>query len=83
MIAGAQSQAIVYVFMTPEALQSFRSSKGWAAGADATVAVANIGATGLVGTASSQKPIIAFVLTNVGLAAGVSLQGAKVTPLQI
>ena len=81
--AGAQSQAIVYVFMTPEALQSFRSSNGWAAGADATVAVANVGATGLVGTASSQKPIIAFVLTNVGLAAGVSIQGAKVTPLKI
>lgn len=81
--AGAQSQAVVILFMTPDALEGFRASKGWAVGADATVAVAKVGATGLVGTASAQKPVIAFVLTNVGLAAGVSLQGAKVSPLQI
>lgn len=79
--AGAQSQAAVYLFMTPEALQHFRESNGWTAGVDATVAVAKVGANGRIDTASAQQPVIAFVMTNAGLAAGVALEGAKVTPM--
>ncbi len=79
--AGAQSQAAVYLFMTPEALQHFRASNGWTAGVDATVAVAKVGANGRIDTASAQQPVIAFVMTNAGLAAGVALEGAKVTPM--
>ncbi len=37
--AGAQSKAIVFLFMTADALDRFRSSEGWSAGADASVAV--------------------------------------------
>lgn len=81
--AGAQSQAVVYLFMTPDALQKFRASNGWTVGADATVAVANVGANGRIDTASAQQPIIAFVMTNAGLAAGVSLEGAKVSPTEL
>ena len=33
--AGAQSTAIVFLFMTANALDVFRSSEGWSAGADA------------------------------------------------
>lgn len=79
--AGAQSQAAIYLFMTPEALQHFRESNGWTAGVDATVAVATVGANGRIDTATAQQPVIAFVLTNAGLAAGVALEGAKVTPM--
>ena len=38
--AGAQSKAVIYVFTTQAALDRFRNSKGWTAGADATVASA-------------------------------------------
>ena len=38
--AGAQSRSIIILFMTQEALNQFRSSSGWTAGVDATVAVA-------------------------------------------
>lgn len=79
--AGAQSQAAIYLFMTPEALQHFQTSNGWTAGVDATVALAKVGANGRIDTASAQQPVIAFVLTNAGLAAGVALEGAKVTPM--
>jgi lipid-binding SYLF domain-containing protein len=79
--AGAQSKAIVVLFMTPESLAKFRSSSGWTAGVDATVAFANIGANGSIDTATIQKPVIGFALTNYGLAAGISLQGQKVTPI--
>ncbi|HLT28144.1 MAG TPA: YSC84-related protein [Zeimonas sp.] len=80
--AGAQSQAAVYLFMTPEALQHFQASNGWTAGVDASVAVARVGANGRLDTANVQQPVIAFVLTNAGLAAGVALEGARVTPMR-
>lgn len=76
--AGAQSKAIVMLFMTQEALDHFRNSSGWTAGADATVAVANIGANGSIDTATINEPVIGFVMTNAGLAAGVSLNGTKI-----
>lgn len=80
--AGAQSKAVVYLFMTQESLDKFRNSKGWTVGADATVAVANIGANGSVDSQTIRQPIVGFVMTNVGLEAGVSLSGAKITQIQ-
>ncbi|MGJ7486809.1 BPSL1445 family SYLF domain-containing lipoprotein [Variovorax sp. LT2P21] len=81
--AGAQSKAVIYVFNTQESLAKFRSSKGWTAGADATVAVANIGANGAVDTNTIRQPVVGFVLTNVGLEAGVSVSGAKITEISL
>lgn len=81
--AGAQSKAIIILFMTQEALDHFRNSNGWTAGADATVAVANIGANGRIDTNTMNEPIIAFAMTNAGLAAGVSLNGTKIEPLEL
>lgn len=81
--AGAQSKAVIYVFNTQESLAKFRASKGWTAGADATVAVANIGANGAVDTNTVRQPVVGFVLTNVGLEAGVSVSGAKITEISL
>jgi lipid-binding SYLF domain-containing protein len=81
--AGAQSKAVIYLFTTQEALDKFRNSKGWTAGADATVALATIGANGSVDTNTLRQPVIGFVLTNVGLEAGVSVQGAKITEIAL
>ena len=69
--AGAQSKAVIYLFTTQAALDKFRSSEGWTVGADATVALATIGANGSIDTNTLQQPVIGFVLTNVGLEAGV------------
>jgi lipid-binding SYLF domain-containing protein len=81
--AGAQSRAIIYVFSTQEALDKFRASNGWTVGADATVALANIGANGQVDSNTIRQPVVGFVLTNVGLEAGVALQGAKISPITL
>lgn len=81
--AGAQSKAVIYLFTTQEALDKFRNSRGWTAGADATVAAATMGANGRIDTNTIRQPVIAFVLTNVGLEAGVSVQGAKITEVQL
>lgn len=80
---GAQSKAIVMLFMTQEALDKFTSSQGWAAGVDATVAVVTVGANGNIDTSTVTKPVEAFVLTNAGLMAGVSLEGTKISRLII
>jgi lipid-binding SYLF domain-containing protein len=79
--AGAQTRAEVLLFMTPDSLAKFRASKGWTAGADATVAVAHIGANGAIDTETAKQPIVGFVMNNTGLMAGVSLTGAKYSKL--
>ena len=79
---GAQSRAIVFMFMTDDALNRFRNSQGWSAGGDASVAVLKIGANGEVDTSTASSQVDAFVLTNDGLMAGVSLDDTKVTRLK-
>jgi lipid-binding SYLF domain-containing protein len=78
---GAQSRAIVFLFMTEESLNRFRSRDGWSAGGDASVAVLQIGANGTLDTSTATGQVNAFVLTNQGLMAGASLEGTKVTRL--
>ncbi|CAB3749895.1 BPSL1445 family SYLF domain-containing lipoprotein [Paraburkholderia humisilvae] len=81
--AGAQSKAIIFCFMTQQALDDFRSRDGWAVGGDATVAVVKVGANGNIDSSTATAPVQAFVLTNAGLMAGVSLEGTKVSRLDI
>lgn len=81
--AGAQSRAIVILFMTQEALNDFRNSSGWTAGVDATVAVATVGANGALDTSTVREPVVAFALTNAGLMAGVSVEGAKIERIDL
>lgn len=81
--AGAQSRAVVYVFTTQDALDKFRASNGWTVGADATVALATVGANGQVDTNTVRQPVVGYVMTNSGLEAGVALQGAKISPVML
>lgn len=78
--AGAQSKAMVIAFATDAAYQKFINSKGWTVGADATVAVASIGANGNVDSNTARQPVVAFVMNNGGLMAGVSIDGTKISP---
>jgi lipid-binding SYLF domain-containing protein len=80
---GAQSQAIVLMFLTQEALDRFRKSSGWTIGVDATVSVANVGATGEIDSNTVKQSVVGFALTNVGLYAGVKLDGSKITRLDL
>jgi lipid-binding SYLF domain-containing protein len=80
---GAQSQAIVLMFLTQDALERFRNSSGWTIGADATVSVAHVGATGEIDSNTVKQSIVGFALTNVGLYAGVKLDGSKITRLDL
>ena len=76
---GAQSRALVFVFMTEDALERFKAGHGWSGGVDASVAVLTVGANGALDANAAQAPTVAFVLTNAGLMAGATLEGTKVT----
>lgn len=80
---GGQSKAIIIMIMTPEAYNKFVSSSGWTVGADANVALAHVGADGRLDTLTTQQPVIAFVQTNSGLMFDVSLNGSKISKLDI
>ncbi|WP_019140147.1 BPSL1445 family SYLF domain-containing lipoprotein [Noviherbaspirillum massiliense] len=80
---GAQSKAIVFLFMSQDALSKFRESKGWSVGADASVAVLKVGANGNIDVTQATGPVVAFVLTNAGLMANLTLEGTKITRLNI
>lgn len=81
--AGAQSQAVVLMFLTREALDRFRNSNGWTAGADATVSIAHVGASGDIDTNTAQQQVVGFALTNLGLYAGLKIDGTKITRLEL
>jgi lipid-binding SYLF domain-containing protein len=81
--AGAQSTAVFLLFMTEDALRNFQNSSGWTVGADASVTLLTVGASAQVTTATAQQPVIGYVLSNRGLMAGVSLDGARITRLKL
>lgn len=83
LLAGAQSQAVFILFMTDGALSRFESSSGWTAGVDASVSMITVGANAEVTTQTAQQEIIGFVLTNAGLMGSVSLNGSRITRLDI
>lgn len=76
---GAQQYAHALFFMTEEALQDFRTSPGWAAGADLEYAVNNQAENLSAETTTSLSPVIAVVFGQAGLIAGATVEGTKYT----
>jgi lipid-binding SYLF domain-containing protein len=83
LLAGAQSQAVFILFMTADSLARFKSSNGWTVGADAGVTMLTVGADASITGRTAQQPVVGFVLTNSGLMASVSLNGSRITPLNL
>ncbi len=82
-LAGAQSQAVFLLFMTEGARKKFEDSRGWTVGADASVTMINVGANAQVTTQTANQEVIGFVMTNAGLMGNVSLNGNRITRLDI
>jgi len=79
--AGGQKRDIIMVFLDANALKQFRDSKGWKAGVDGNITLIDTGASGTIDTATLKKPIVAFIVGQKGLMAGISLDGSKITKL--
>jgi len=78
---GGQAKDVILAFMTGDALNKFRQSKGWEAGVDGSVALVTLGAGESAITAMGKEPIVAFVFDVKGLMADMSLKGAKFNKL--
>jgi len=78
---GAQARSEIILLMTEQALSKFRSSEGWKAGVDGSVALATLGAGGSVDTETAQKPIIGFIFSNKGLMYNLTFEGSKITKI--
>ena len=76
---GVQQYAHALFFMTEEALSEFRTSDGWAAGADVRYAINDNAGSAGVDTTTQLAPVIAFIFGQAGLIAGASLSGTKYT----
>ena len=78
---GAQKKSIVIIFQDASALEKFRSSSGWKAGVDASIAVVTVGAGGAMDTAKLKEPILGFIIGQAGLMYNLTLEGAKFTKI--
>ncbi|NAZ36934.1 YSC84-related protein [Rubellimicrobium sp. CFH 75288] len=76
---GAQQYSHALYFMTPEALMEFRTSPGWAAGANLQYAINDRGEVLRADTTTSLSPVIAVVFAQSGLRLGATLEGTKYT----
>lgn len=81
--AGAQSKTVVFLFMTDDALKAFQQRQGWSVGGDASVALLKMGANGAVDTTTATKPVEVIVMTNAGLMGDLSLQGMKISRINL
>jgi len=79
---GAQVKSVVVLFMTKQAFRQFRTSKGWKAGVDGSVALATVGTGGEIDSETARKPIIGFIFDNKGLMYNLTLEGSKFTKLK-
>ncbi|WP_171099421.1 YSC84-related protein [Ruegeria sp. HKCCD7255] len=76
---GAQQYAHVLFFMTEDALNDFRRSSGWTAGADIGYVVDSTGSTLSTNTTTLLSPVLAAIFGQAGLLFGATVEGTKYT----
>ena len=76
---GVQARSVIIMFMTPEALDQFRRSKGWKVGVDGSVAIVTVGIGGSIDTNKIISPVVGFILDPKGLMYNLTLEGTKIT----
>lgn len=79
---GAQAKTVLLAFMEQKALDDFRTSEGWKAGVDGSIALVTVGMGDSLDTVNVKDPIIAFVFGQKGLMYNLTLEGSKFTKLK-
>ena len=76
---GVQARSVIIMFMTEDALASFRRKNGWKVGVDGSVALITLGAGGSIDSNQISKPVIGFILDEKGLMYNLTLEGSKIS----
>lgn len=76
---GAQSYGYAVFLMTDEAVSYVEKTKGWEIGVGPTVVVVDEGVAKNLSTSSLKDDAYAFIFSQQGLMAGVSIEGTKIS----
>ena len=79
---GAQSYGYVVFLMTDDAVRYIEDTKGWEIGVGPTVVVVDEGVAKNLSTSSLKDDAYAFIFSQQGLMAGVSIEGTKISPIK-
>jgi lipid-binding SYLF domain-containing protein len=77
--AGAQSYGYAVFLMTDKAIRYLKETKGWEIGVGPTVVAVDEGVAKNLSTSSLQDDAYAFIFSQQGLMAGVSIEGTKIS----
>lgn len=80
--AGAQSYGYAVFLMNEEAVNYLKASKGWEIGVGPTVVIVNEGIAKNLSSSTLKDDAYAFIFSQQGLMAGVSIEGTKISKIQ-
>jgi len=82
---GAQSQAVIILFMNQPALDTFRrdarTDNSYQVGVHGDLTAINLGANGALANSALNHDVVSFVMDPKGLMVNLSLQGSKITKI--
>ena len=78
---GVKFKAEVIVFVDPEALEQFRAARGWDAGVEGRVVLAERGSGAGIDPRVLESDVVGFIFSDEGLLSDLDFEGAKVTRL--
>ena len=81
--AGAQTFGYILLFMTDGAYDRFVASNGFEVGVDASLALIEAGATATVDTTNATVDTLAMVFNETGLMYNLSIEGSRISRLDI
>jgi lipid-binding SYLF domain-containing protein len=79
---GAQSYGYAVFLMTDKAIQYVKDTKGWEIGVGPTVVVVDEGVAKNLSTSALKDDAYAFIFSQQGLMAGVSIEGTKISKIE-
>lgn len=79
---GAQSYGYAVFLMTDDAVNYIEKTKGWEVGVGPTVVVVDEGVAKNISTSSLKNDAYAFIFSQQGLMAGVSIEGTKISHIK-
>jgi len=80
--AGGQSYAYVVYLMTSKAVHYVHQTHGWEIGIGPTVVVVDEGVAKNLSSSTLKDDAYAFIFSQQGLMAGVSIEGTKISPIK-
>lgn len=80
--AGAQSYSYTVFLMSPKAVEYLGKSEGWEIGVGPTVVLVNEGVAKNLSSSTLKDDAYAFIFSQQGLMAGISIEGTKISKIK-